>query len=33
MAAALLAGVPVAILHNPVLDYFVEDITGGELRN
>ena len=32
MAAALLAGVPVAILYNFFLDYFVEGITGGALR-
>ena len=33
MAAALLAGVPVAILYNFFLDYFVEGITGGALKN
>lgn len=33
MAAALLAGVPVAILYNFFLDYFVEGITGGALKS
>ncbi|HEX6350249.1 MAG TPA: carbohydrate ABC transporter permease [Candidatus Dormibacteraeota bacterium] len=33
MAAALLAGLPVAILYNFFLDYFVEGITGGALKN
>lgn len=33
MAAALLAGIPVAILYNFFLDYFVEGITGGALKN
>lgn len=32
MAAVLLAGVPVAILYNFFLDYFVEGITGGAIR-
>ena len=32
MAGALLAGVPVAILYNFFLDYFVEGITGGALK-
>ncbi len=32
MAGALLAGVPVAILYNFFLDYFVEGITGGAIR-
>ena len=32
MAAALMAGIPVAILYNVFLDYFVEGITGGALR-
>lgn len=32
MAAVLLAGVPVAILYNFFLDYFVEGITGGAVR-
>lgn len=32
MAAILLAGVPVAILYNFFLDYFVEGITGGAIR-
>ena len=33
MARALLAGVPVAIPCNLLLDYVVEGITGGALRN
>lgn len=33
MAATLLAGVPVAILYNFFLDYFVEGITGGALKS
>lgn len=32
MAAALLAGIPIAILYNFFLDYFVEGITGGAVR-
>jgi multiple sugar transport system permease protein len=32
MAGALVAGVPVAILYNFFLDYFVEGITGGALK-
>lgn len=32
MAGALMAGVPVAILYNFFLDYFVEGITGGALK-
>jgi len=32
MAAALLAGIPIAILYNFFLDYFVEGITGGAIR-
>jgi multiple sugar transport system permease protein len=32
MAGALLAGIPVAILYNFFLDYFVEGITGGALK-
>ena len=32
MAGALLAGVPVAVLYNFFLDYFVEGITGGALK-
>lgn len=32
MAAVLLAGIPVAILYNFFLDYFVEGITGGAVR-
>ena len=32
MAGALLAGVPVAILYNFFLDYFVKGITGGALK-
>jgi multiple sugar transport system permease protein len=32
MAAALLAGIPVAILYNFFLDYFVEGITGGAVK-
>lgn len=32
MAAVLLAGIPVAILYNFFLDYFVEGITGGAIR-
>jgi multiple sugar transport system permease protein len=32
MAGALLAGVPVAILYNFFLDYFVEGITGGAIK-
>jgi multiple sugar transport system permease protein len=32
MAGALLAGIPVAILYNFFLDYFVEGITGGAIR-
>jgi multiple sugar transport system permease protein len=33
MAATLLAGLPVAILYNFFLDYFVEGITGGALKS
>ncbi len=32
MAAALMAGIPVAILYNFFLDYFVEGITGGAVK-
>ncbi|HLZ26421.1 MAG TPA: carbohydrate ABC transporter permease [Chloroflexota bacterium] len=32
MAGALVAGIPVAILYNFFLDYFVEGITGGALK-
>ena len=32
MAAALLAGIPVAIIYNFFLDYFVEGITGGAIK-
>jgi multiple sugar transport system permease protein len=32
MAAALLAGIPVAVLYNFFLDYFIEGITGGAIR-
>jgi multiple sugar transport system permease protein len=32
MAGALLAGIPVAILYNFFLDYFVEGITGGAIK-
>jgi len=32
MAAAMLAGIPVAVLYNFFLDYFVEGITGGALK-
>jgi multiple sugar transport system permease protein len=32
MAGALLAGIPVAVLYNFFLDYFVEGITGGALK-
>ncbi len=32
MAGALLAGIPVAILYNFFLDYFVEGITGGAVK-
>lgn len=32
MAAALLAGLPVAVLYNFFLDHFVEGITGGAIR-
>jgi multiple sugar transport system permease protein len=32
MAGALVAGIPVAILYNFFLDYFVEGITGGAIK-
>ncbi len=32
MAGALLAGIPVAVLYNFFLDYFVEGITGGAIK-
>jgi multiple sugar transport system permease protein len=32
MAGALVAGIPVAILYNFFLDYFVEGVTGGALK-